>query len=223
MFSKLLGLATKVAPVNPWVSMASAGLGALYQNREAKKAASTAMDYQTRMSNTSFQRQMADLKAAGLNPILAGRLGGASTPSGVSYQPVNIGAAGPQAAAQTASARQSLEQSKKIVEEAKAVTQDVAFKATLHQERWSRLFATMGPENVMASVMAVLSGVDIQDVLQGRAISVMQEKNLKAFLEIARENKSMINTELEGLEKKSGEYAKFFADLFNEMMKGIVK
>lgn len=49
-----------------------------FQSAEAKAN----RDFQERLANTAYQRQVDDLKKAGLNPVLAAFGGGATTPSG---------------------------------------------------------------------------------------------------------------------------------------------
>ena len=74
MFEAIAGTALSSA-VNVWSQERA--------NKQNQAMAREQMQFQERMSNTAHQRQVADLRAAGLNPILSANTG-ASSPSGAS-------------------------------------------------------------------------------------------------------------------------------------------
>jgi hypothetical protein len=107
-------LATKLGLKSsaPLISAGAGLVGGLFRNKQAEQASAKQMAFQRDMSGTSYQRGMADMKKAGLNPILAGKFGGASTPTGSTYNPENVATSSAQVAMQSANVKQLIDQNR---------------------------------------------------------------------------------------------------------------
>lgn len=193
-----------------WQAVA-AGLGALYQNQEAKRSAKRQMEFQASMSNTSWQRGMADMKAAGLNPMLAYKMGGASSPAGAMYTPQNVGTAatdgylkGAQADQANAQVGLTNQQRNKVIAEIEQV-----IPAQVEKMRQEGLLAQAGisvkeAEAKLKDMTIELTQMDI-DGLQKLGLSPMQLKHspvnqigsilIDRIMEKAKSNPSILNKE----------------------------
>ena len=114
------------------ISGGTSAWGQAAANREARAASRRQMEFQERMQRNRYRYTMEDMRAAGLNPILAYQQGGGGAPSGASYTPGNIGAGAAQALStginSAINARYTGQQMKLIKEQIKNTEQDTKHK-----------------------------------------------------------------------------------------------
>jgi hypothetical protein len=119
--------------ITPGVGALGAGLlgfiGQDATNSANQAASQEQMDFQERMSNTAYQRQVQDMEVAGLNPMLAYvKGGGASTPSGSMPTYQNSASSGVQAGLQASQAYKTSAEVAKVGADIDNTIADTALK-----------------------------------------------------------------------------------------------
>lgn len=182
------------------------------------------MDFQERMSSTSYQRGIKDMEAAGLNPMLAYSQGGASTPGGAMAtmgNPKLAGVQGAQLAMSTAQQGAAVENTRAQTDNIRADTelkkadmrgdqvdgedQPKSFRAKLTNEQ-ARV-AWYQAKKIIEEV--TLTDRQRQLVEQNTRNAIAQESNIRADTAFTTVRKTLLDLDIPGAENVARSQRKY--------------
>lgn len=174
--SSITGAIGKViSPVSGLITAGASLLGQSSANDANRSIAKDNTAFQERMSNTAYQRSMDDMESAGLNPILAYKTGGASTPSGTTIPMQNVGSAAAQGFHQGVSSADSIRSTNIQTKKAKQEFDNLSFTEENIKETYRLL-----QEQADAAKWSAQSSHEI--LKQDRMRTSVMEANLPASI-----------------------------------------
>lgn len=186
-----MGLGRFLRSVAPAIPIVGDVIGGILGNSAQKKAnrANVALQreqlaWEERMSNTSWQRSVADMRAAGINPMLAVSQGGASTPtsSAAQVQPEDALA---RSASSAASKAMQAAQISLLQQQARSAKEEADQKGIITDDMKTERGLTGGPDYFWTKKADEAKSAEYEAKMKGLQLNEQESRNLLRQIEAA--------------------------------------